>query len=106
MRLLHLSPFFRSALFLLFLASICSLAISPAAHGQATVGTGSIQGTILDPNGAAVASAKVFLISKDTGRKIPLDVTSTGQYNSGPITPGNYTIRVEAAGFKTVERGY
>lgn len=100
----------RSYLFA-FLASLALLLgtnviLAPSAHAQATVGTGSIQGSVLDPNGAVIASAKVFLISKDTGRKVSLDVTSAGQFNSGPITPGTYTIRVEAANFKTVERTY
>jgi hypothetical protein len=95
---------FASMVVLFGLVSI--FAIVPAAHGQATVGTGSIQGTVLDPNGAAISTAKVVLISKETGRRVPLDVTSAGQFNSGPITPGSYTVRIEAAGFKTVERAY
>ena len=83
-----------------------SLLASPGAHAQATVGTGSIQGTVLDPNGATVPRAKVSLTSKDTGRKTSLDVSSAGQFNSGPITPGAYSLRVEADGFKSVERDY
>jgi Carboxypeptidase regulatory-like domain len=73
---------------------------------QATVGAGSIQGTILDPRGATVPSAQVTLTSKDTGRKLPLEVSSAGEFNSGPIAPGTYTLRVEASGFKTVERQF
>jgi hypothetical protein len=70
------------------------------------VGTGSIQGVILDPKGASVPNAKVSLTSKDTGRQATLDVSSVGQFNSGSITPGNYVLRVEADGFKTVERQF
>ncbi len=83
-----------------------SLLATPPAHAQATVGTGSIQGIILDPKGATVPTAKVTLTLKDTGRKTSLEVTSAGEFSSGPITPGAYVLRVEASGFKTVEREY
>lgn len=76
---------------------------APPIGAQATVGTGSIQGTILDPNGAAVPQAKVKISSKETGQTITPEVTSSGEYNSGALKPGVYVLRVEAAGFKAVE---
>jgi len=100
----------RTAFLLFALAAGFALAASsvsaPSASAQATVGTGSVQGTVLDPNGAAASAAKVTLTSKDSGRQMPLEVTGAGQFNSGPITPGNYVVRVEANGFKTVERQF
>ncbi len=72
------------------------LAVTPAAHAQATVGTGSIRGAVLDPGGNSVPSAKVTITSKETGRKIAPDITSSGEFNSGPVTPGQYTVRIEA----------
>src|ERR1700719_1954268 len=93
-------------LILSLLGAGTALLLAPSASGQATVGTGSIQGTVLDPNGATVSAAKVTLKSKGTGRTSTLDVSSAGQFNSGPITPGSYILRVEASGFKTVEREY
>jgi len=81
-----------------------SLLLAPAANAQATISSGSIQGTILDPNGASVPTAKVFISSKATGQKINPEVTSSGDYNSGPLLPGVYTIRVDAAGFKAIEK--
>ncbi len=80
------------------------LLLAPAANAQATISSGSIQGTILDPNGASVPTAKVFISSKATGQKINPEVTSSGDYNSGPLLPGVYTIRVDAAGFKAIEK--
>jgi len=91
-----------AAFFVLVAGSISA----PSASAQATVGTGSLQGTVLDPNGATVSAAKVTLTSKDSGRQTPLEVTGAGQFNSGPITPGNYVVRVEANGFKSVERQF
>ena len=103
------SRFLQFATFTLILSLVgagTALISAPSASGQATVGTGSIQGTVLDPNGATVSAGKVTLKSKGTGRTATLDVSSAGQFNSGPITPGSYILRVEANGFKTVEREY
>jgi hypothetical protein len=100
----------RTAFLVFALAAVCALVAgsvsAPSVSAQATVGTGSIQGTVLDPNGATVLVAKVTLASKDSGRQASLEVTGAGQFNSGPITPGNYVVRVEANGFKTVERQF
>jgi hypothetical protein len=81
-----------------------SLVAPPSAHAQATISTGSIQGTILDPKGATVASAKVTVTSKDTGQKINAPLSGSGEYSLGSLIPGTYTVRIEAAGFKTFER--
>ena len=74
------------------------------AHAQATVSTGNIQGTILDPDGGVVSKAKVTITNKDTGQKIDPEVTESGAYNSGPLAPGAYVVRVTAQGFKTHEQ--
>jgi hypothetical protein len=79
-------------------------AIAPVAEAQAGISTGSIQGTILDPNGATVGGAKVTITSKGTGAKVVLDLTGSGTYNSGPLVPGEYVVRVEATGFRAIEQ--
>ncbi len=71
--------------------------------GQSTASTGSIQGTVTDPSGALVGGAKVTISHKSTGRVITVTTTSAGAYISGALTPGDYTVRVEAQGFKTRE---
>ena len=86
----------------LFVAVI--LAAPPGANAQATISTGSVQGAIVDPKGAVVVSAKVTITNKDTGQKLEPEVTSAGTYNSGPLPPGRYLVRVAAQGFKTVEQ--
>ena len=70
---------------------------------QTTASTGSIQGTVTDPSGALVGGAKVTINNKSTGRLITVTTTSAGAYTSGALTPGDYTIRIEAPGFKTTE---
>jgi len=80
-----------------------NLVLAPVVTAQIGISSGTIQGTILDPKGASVPSAKVTITHQATGTTIPVDVTSAGNYTSGPLAPGNYVVRVEAAGFKTAE---
>ena len=80
------------------------LVAPPEASAQATISTGSVQGAILDPKGAVVVSAKVTITNKDTGQMSKPEVSSAGTYNSGPLPPGTYVVRVAAQGFKTVEQ--
>ncbi|HKF26551.1 MAG TPA: TonB-dependent receptor, partial [Candidatus Acidoferrum sp.] len=78
--------------------------LAPGVQAQAGLSTGTIQGTILDPHGGSVAGAKVTITSKGTGAKQSPEVTSAGSYSSGPLVPGEYLVRVEAAGFRAVEQ--
>ncbi len=71
--------------------------------GQATISTGNINGTITDPTGAAVAGAKVTITRIDTGVTTNVVTNSSGFYNSGSITPGDYSVKVEAKGFESGE---
>jgi Carboxypeptidase regulatory-like domain len=75
------------------------------ARAQSTTATGNIQGTLTDPSGAVVDGAKVTITNKDTGQSNTVTTSSAGAYNSGTLVPGNYSVRAEAAGFKTVEQG-
>ena len=68
-----------------------------------SVGTGSIQGTVTDQSGAVFGGAKVTITNKGTRSAIQLTSSSAGTYSSGPLQPGDYTVRVEAKGFKTAE---
>jgi hypothetical protein len=88
---------------LLAIVWIAQAATSNVALGQSTIATGSIQGTILDSSGAVIPSAKVTIRNKDTGQTFQVATSSSGAYTSGAIVPGNYSVRAEAQGFKTVE---
>lgn len=72
-----------------------------AIYGQATISTGTISGTVIDPTGATVTGAKITITNRDTGQVLNFESTSTGTYSSGGLIPGNYSVRVEAKGFKT-----
>ncbi|HEV7676791.1 MAG TPA: carboxypeptidase regulatory-like domain-containing protein, partial [Candidatus Angelobacter sp.] len=72
-----------------------------SAGAQSTVATGSIQGTVTDPNGAVVPSAAITIKSKATGQTTKLTSSSSGTYASGALIPGEYEVRIEAKGFQT-----
>ena len=93
----------RGLLYILAALAVC-FALPNLAHPQATISGGSIAGTILDPKNAVVPGAKVTITSKATGQAFAPSVTDSGDYNSGPLTPGEYVLRVEASGFKTYEK--
>jgi Carboxypeptidase regulatory-like domain len=71
--------------------------------GQSTISTGNINGTVTDQSNAAVAGAKVTITRTDTGVETVVSTNSGGFYNSGSITAGNYTVKVEATGFARSE---
>ncbi len=85
---------------------VLSLVVFVAAYafGQASVSVGSIQGTVTDPSGAVVPNAKVTISNSGTGQVLTRTTTAAGAYSSGPLTSGNYKIRVEAPTFQTVEQ--
>jgi hypothetical protein len=93
----------RQSVSLLF-ALIFALWLYPArASAQTTISTGSIIGTVTDQSGAVVPGAKVSITNKATGRQLDLTTNSAGLYDSGPLTPGDYTVRIVAPGFTTTE---
>ena len=79
------------------------LALSTLLFAQSTSSTGSIQGIVVDQTGAVVSAAKVRITRIATGQVVNVTTTSAGAYTSGALTPGDYLLHVEAAGFKTAE---
>src|SRR6202049_2249157 len=73
---------------------------SPA---QVSNSTGSISGTVTDPQEAAVVDVKVTISNKETGTSQTLTTNSVGSFTSGALPPGNYQILIEAPNFKTVQ---
>lgn len=73
-----------------------------ALFAQSTLSTGNIQGTIVDNSGAAIQGAQVTITNKATGQVKTVTTNASGNYSSGPLTPGDYTVRVEKSGFNNV----
>ena len=86
--------------------AVCAMLITSGivpVLAQTTISTGSIVGTVTDPSGAVVSGVKVTITNKGTGQVITTTTTSTGNYASGALNPGNYQVRIEGQGFKTTE---
>src|ERR1700680_4664804 len=65
---------------------------------------GRILGTVTDQSGGVVAGATVTVIDTERGVNRTLTSDDAGEYNAPNLTPGNYTVRAEAKGFKKLER--
>ncbi|MBZ5493677.1 MAG: TonB-dependent receptor [Acidobacteriia bacterium] len=85
-----------------FILCISLTTFAPLPAGaQSTVATGSIQGTVTDPNGAVVPGASVTITNKGTGQSSKFTSSSSGTYASGALIPGQYEVKIEAKGFQT-----
>jgi hypothetical protein len=71
--------------------------------GQSTPGTGAIRGIVTTPTGDGIPGAQVTIVRKATNAVTHAVTSSTGDYSSGPLLPGDYSVRIEANGFKTAE---
>jgi len=65
---------------------------------------GRILGTVTDTSGGVVPGATVTVLDVDRGVPRLLTTDDAGVYNAPNLTAGTYTIRVEAKGFKKLER--
>ena len=86
---------------LCILGLISSLISIPLLAQSAASAT--ITGTVVDPQGAVVPSAKVTATNAATGIGRAVQTTSAGNYTIPNLAPGTYNVRVEAKGFAAGE---
>src|SRR5689334_6732655 len=89
LRKVALSPYMLPLLILLFAAT---------AFAQTTA---SIQGTVTDQSGAAVAGAKVTVRNTALGIERSAETNGTGAYEVPALPPGVYSVQVQQSGFET-----
>jgi hypothetical protein len=65
--------------------------------------TGSISGTVLDPQGAVVAGAKVTARHVATNREFMSETTSAGIFTLRALPPGTYDVKIQATSFRSYE---
>src|SRR5882757_2856395 len=80
----------------IFIALIFSAA--PSLRAQTT--NGSIEGSVTDPSGGAVAGASVTARNLDTGLTQATTTTEAGIYSLPNLPPGRYSVTVEAPNLK------
>ena len=64
----------------------------------------TVSGIITDPSGAAVPGASVTIVSQGTGLKRSALTDTAGQYRFAGLPIGNYSLRMEKAGFQSQVR--
>ena len=84
---------FTTSLLFLFVAA------SPAQE----LGTGVIRGEVSDPQSAMVHGAQITAMQKATGLQRSTATTNSGLFAINDLAPGDYQVRVAAAGFAQYE---
>ena len=80
------------------LVTFLLLSLSPSMFGQAVSAT--LLGTVTDSSGAAIAKARVTATETSTGAIHESVTNDSGNYTFPDLTPGRYSVTVEANGFK------
>jgi outer membrane receptor protein involved in Fe transport len=65
--------------------------------------TGSVSGTVEDPQGAVVSGARVIAKHLATNREFNADTSSSGTFTLRSLPPGAYDIKVQAPNFRAYE---
>jgi hypothetical protein len=81
------------------LATVASMFVSAPRTAAQTV-TGTIVGTVLDAQGAAVANASISAKNRDTGLDRAAMSEASGEFTISSIPAGTYDVTVSAAGFQ------
>jgi hypothetical protein len=65
--------------------------------------TSSVKGTVVDPNGALIPGAACQLTNRATGKTLEVQSDPSGTFTFLNVLPGDYSLRVNAKGFKPTE---
>ncbi len=99
---MHRGWFQRFGTPLMAIASVGLLAPASRVLAQAT--SGEIVGTVTDATGAAIPNANVTVIDDAKGTSTKLKSNAAGEFSATQLIPDNYSVKVEAAGFKSFEQ--
>jgi Carboxypeptidase regulatory-like domain/TonB-dependent Receptor Plug Domain/TonB dependent receptor-like, beta-barrel len=88
-----------SALFVCLAVFLFCVSASLAQTGS----TGALTGTVTDPSGAVIAGATVTATNIGTAQARTVTTDASGSYKFSLLPPGNYRVKISAAGFKTAQ---
>jgi hypothetical protein len=74
----------------------------PKANGQVLYG--SVVGLVTDPSGAAIPNVDVVLTNRGTSQTYDEKTDQAGRFTIVNVLPGEYDLKVTAAGFRTYTR--
>ena len=86
----------------LSLVAFSLAAWTPLATAQAVFG--SINGTVTDPQGAAVVGATVTVTNVNKGTTDTATTNDSGNYSVTHLIPDVYSVKIEGSGFKAAEQ--
>lgn len=82
-------------------AGVLAVLLTGAAAAQTAAATGTVVGTVTDPSGAVIPGAVVTLINTGTNARRAGKTDGRGGFTFPAVTPGIYSLTVEAKGFRT-----
>ncbi|MBV8894981.1 MAG: TonB-dependent receptor [Acidobacteriaceae bacterium] len=82
------------------MCALLALLVSGCAGVYSQAVTGTVLGTVQDSSGAVVPNAKVALTEVNTGIVHNTQTNDSGNYTFPDLPEGNYSVTVEAPGFK------
>ncbi len=80
---------------------LLSTSLVSRAAGAQTASTGTVLGTVVDPGGGVVPDAKLELANTGTSDLRRTETNAQGQFVFTNVVPGEYTLRVTKAAFRT-----
>jgi Carboxypeptidase regulatory-like domain/TonB dependent receptor len=95
------TPVFTSLPRLQHLIATITFALLIATTANAQIVTGTIEGTVVDPNQAAVPGANVEIRHIETNSTRTAQTDDQGRFNVPQLQPGKYSVTVTKEGFAT-----
>ena len=87
----------------MFVLALTLAMFATSAMAQSST-TGSIEGTVTDPNGAAVKGATVTVTSPNLISPQTATTNDEGRYQVPALPPGKYKVAIDASGFGKYEK--
>ena len=84
-------------------AGVCALALLVVVSAHATV-TADLRGVVHDPSHRPIANAQVMVQAVSSAFRLALQSDASGTFEMSTLPPGEYRVRVEAAGFAPQEQ--
>lgn len=85
------------------MALVLALTAQPGS-AQSQANTGSIEGVIIDPSGAAIPGAEVLVLNVDTNFQRKITTDESGRFRAVLLPLGGYKVTASAARFGTLVR--
>ena len=82
-----------------FLAVAVCVVMSVSAFAQASAGTGTISGVVIDPSGAVVPQVEVTVRNVGTNVGRTVTTNEVGRYEVVALQPGSYELRASKSSF-------